>query len=66
MKTIDFKINNKGTCKYYRASGENDEYIFSENLNNLGIVYSIIEKFKSEEDLKAYMLEMPGSIQRIF
>jgi hypothetical protein len=66
MKTIDFKIQNKSKFEYYSVYGEHDEYIFAENLNNLGIVYSIIERFKNEPELKDYLLQIETKYKEVF
>ena len=66
MKTVDFKINNKGKFEYYSVYHEHDEYVFSENLKNMGVIYSIIDRFKNEDDLKAYMLQMESKYNEVF
>ena len=66
MKTVDFKIRNNGKFEYYSVSREHDEYVFSENLRNLGVIYSIIDRFKKEDDLKAYMLQMETKYKEVF
>ena len=66
MKTVDFKISNNGKFEYYSVSHEHDEYIFSENLHNLGVIYSIIDRFKKADDLKAYMLQMETKYKEVF
>ena len=66
MKTIDFKIKNKGKFEYYSVYQEHDEYIFSENLHNMGVIYSIVDRFKNEDELKACMLQMEAKYQDVF
>ena len=66
MKTVDFKINNKGKFEYYSVYHEHDEYVFSENLKNMSVIYSIIDRFKNEDDLKAYMLQMETKYKEVF
>ncbi len=66
MKTVDFKINNKGKFEHYSVSREHDEYVFSENLHNLGVIYNIVARFKNEDDLKAYMLQMETKYKEVF
>ena len=66
MKTVDFKINNKGKFEYYSVYHEHDEYVFSENLKNMGVIYSIVDRFKSEDELKACMLQMEAKYQDVF
>ena len=66
VKTVDFKINNKGKFEYYSVYHEHDEYVFSENLKNMGVIYSIIDRFKNEDDLKAYMLQMETKYKEVF
>jgi hypothetical protein len=66
MKTIDFKIKNKDKFEYYSVYHEHDEYIFSENLHNMGVIYSIVDRFKNEDELKAYMLQKEAKYQDVF
>jgi glutaredoxin-related protein len=54
MKTIDLKLN----TKYYSVYKESESFVLSENLQNLGVIYEVIEKFDSEANLKDYMLNM--------
>jgi hypothetical protein len=66
MKTVDFKIKNKSKFEYYSVYHEHDEYVFSENLKNMGVIYSIVDRFKSEDELKACMLQMEAKYQDVF
>ena len=66
MKTIDFKIKNGNKFEYYSVYHEREEYIFSENLHNMGVIYTIRDRFRDEVSLKAYMSNIEARYNEVF
>lgn len=59
---MELKLN----TQKYSVHKECETFVLSRDMQNLGVIYEIIEKFDTESELKDYMLNMEKDTGYVF